>query len=706
MIEQKFDPKLPYRFVTYARMSSEAQNPRSPDQQFATIHATIQRQGYPWVEVETFRDDAISGRYVWRRPGFSEMIQRIKTGSIRVDLIIVDTFERLGRSDELSDIRRQLAIRYGVLVVSGDTGFADPTTAMGRVMAAFESARATDANRVKSHDVVRGKIDAVKEHKWPGGSPPFGFTLKSVFTERYGRQVVDYSLLIPDPDTAWIVKKLFALAAATGSGATLLAVALNNDPTIPDQHKPFLPSTVGRRLENQLYVGTYVWNRVSCDIVEDIRILEPNDHDEIIVEPGFCDSLIDAETWSRVQQLRQARSERSSATREHPEEDEKLFKPLVPGVALRYPLSGLIVCAACRRAMTISSGAEYKTKAGEIRRYQAYFCPGSLALACSNKTRISEEWLRREVVGRLNQHFLFPGGGGCLPDSVEAVQGLDWFVDLQHRVQQEVDRRQEAESKTGPDVESELNNLARQICGWQQSLGKPDLDPQVRQFLEGELSKAIRRQAALREQLEGERRATVEARTIVDPQAVLDRLGRIETLLQSCNPSELNVELAYLIDRITCANDGTVSLRMCRFGLVPELTEFLRKVTATQIRAEPVRADNKSGNERKGTPRRRSIRRVDNRDAARFVADPDRFADVPDEWFWVDTFRQRKRKSWAETRAQEVHSARFAPDGTVKKTYRELEVQFGVTKPTLMAALRIAQERRAAGGDTSSDDAD
>jgi DNA invertase Pin-like site-specific DNA recombinase len=310
MIEQKYDPHLPYRFVAYARMSSDAQNPRSPDQQFATIKSTLQRQGYPWVEIETYRDDAISGKFVWRRPGFAQMIERVTSGLLNVDLIVVDTFERLGRSDELADIRRQLAVRYGVLVVSADTGFADPTTAMGRVMAAFESVRATDSNRVKSHDVIRGKIDAIRQHHWPGGPIPFGFRLKSVFAERHGRQDVDYSLLIPDPQSDWIVKWLFAQAAETGWGAGRLTMALNKDPKIPDEFKPFLVSTVGRWLQNSIYTGTYVWNRESADIVEDIRVLQPNAENEFVVESGFCESLIDAETWSIVQRLRLARSER------------------------------------------------------------------------------------------------------------------------------------------------------------------------------------------------------------------------------------------------------------------------------------------------------------------------------------------------------------------------------------------------------------
>lgn len=708
MIEQKFDPQLPYRFVAYARMSSDTQNPRSPDQQFDTIHATIKRQGYPWVGVGTYRDDGVSGKLLWRRQGFREMIEGIRNGSIKADLIVVDTFERLGRSDELTDIRRQLATRYGVLVVAADTNFADPTTAMGRVMAAFESVRATEANRIKAHDVLRGKIDAIRQHHWPGGPVPFGFELRSVFGESRGRQVVEYCVPVANPKTDWIARKLFALSAESGLGAGLLTVELNKDPEIPAEFKPFIHSTVGRWLANSLYVGRLEWGKHAADIIEDIRVLQPKPEDEFIVEPNFCEPLIDLTVWEAVQRVRLARSERSKRAREKTKETNgKLIKALVPGVALKYPLSGLVVCAECGRAMNISAGPKYEPKSGEIRRYAAYFCPGRLGKVCPNQVRVSEEWLRGEVIRRLNKHLLFGPDGRSMPTSLDAVSACDWFVQLRELVQQEVDHRRQTMSQTQPDLKTELEEVRLRICGWQQSLGKPDLDSQVRQFLEHELGKAIQRQMELQQYLEREHEGADSNRRLVDPQAILDRLLRLDKVLQGTNPSEMNVELGYILDRISCDKAGNLTVRICRFGLTPELIPFVREASGGQTSTTESASEDQARSEcRRGTPRRRSIRKVDNRDAARFVADPDRFADVPEEWFWVETFKEPKRQSWAESHALEVHSARFAPDSAIKKTYRELEEQFGVTKPTLMAALRIAQHKLAAGGNTSSDAAD
>jgi hypothetical protein len=76
MLDRKYDPTLPYKYVAYGRMSDPRQNKRSPDQQFITITETITRCGYPWVCVGTHRDDGISGQYLRKRLGLQRHIVR------------------------------------------------------------------------------------------------------------------------------------------------------------------------------------------------------------------------------------------------------------------------------------------------------------------------------------------------------------------------------------------------------------------------------------------------------------------------------------------------------------------------------------------------------------------------------------------------------------------------------------------------------
>ena len=222
MLKRFFDPKLVYRVVVYLRMSSDQQNKRSPDQQLAEIKRVLKSLGYHWIIVEIFRDDAKTGRLLRNRKDYQRMMQGIKTGAIKVDLILVDTSERFGRVEELPTIRKELYEKHGVLVLTADTGFADPNTPQGKAMGMVEAMRATEHGRILGHNVLRGKRDAAEQGHWPGGPPPFGLKLENVMKDVKGRQEVDYSILVHNPETNWIMKLLLDKAYETSWGQTRL----------------------------------------------------------------------------------------------------------------------------------------------------------------------------------------------------------------------------------------------------------------------------------------------------------------------------------------------------------------------------------------------------------------------------------------------------------------------------------------------------
>jgi DNA invertase Pin-like site-specific DNA recombinase len=391
-------------------MSSDQQNPRSPQQQGDTIDQVINRQGYRWVHVADYVDSAISGRYVAKRPDFQRMLRDIRSGALKADLILVDTFERFGRADELAGLRQELHQRHGVLVLTADTQFADPTSAPGKAMAAFESLRSTEDSRIKAHNVLRGKRDTARERHWPGGPPPFGYRLQSVMIERHGRQEVDHCKLVPDPATAWIIRLLFEKAHQRSLGTTRLARMLNEHPDIPARLKPFHDVTVNYWLSNPIYYGELLWEEHATGVVDDVRVIERNAEEDMLHVPDFCPPLVSREVWGEVQALRLLRGEairRARQARREAEGGGKQIAASVPGMVLKYMLTGLVRCGHCGRSMTPSSSAEYTTLDGETKRYVAYTCPGYTARVCPNDRRVPEAWLRETVIGLL-RHRLFP----------------------------------------------------------------------------------------------------------------------------------------------------------------------------------------------------------------------------------------------------------------------------------------------------------
>lgn len=393
MLQNRFDPQKPMKVAMYARMSSDLQNERSPDQQFDTIRAAIDRDRRPWTVVGRYRDDAISGRYTTKRPGFQQLFRDIRSGKLQIDALLVDTFERFSRAKDATDLRRKLA-KLGVLVLTVDSNFMDPTSVTGEILSVVESVRAREHGRITAHNVRRGKRDAAKLKHWPGGPVPFGFRLKSVLVTRKGVEEVDHRILEPDPETAWIVRLMFDLADKKGWGTAKIAKHLNDHPEISNDLKPFNASTIGTQLDNAIYVGELIWERQTTDVVDDRRVVEDNPEDHWLCITEFCEPIVDRDVWERVQALRRERGIRLKAARSKAGAVDKFPHS---GIALKYPLTGLVRCAECGRAMTPSSGGKYTTKNGDHREYVAYVCPASQSGSCENAVRISESWLREVV---------------------------------------------------------------------------------------------------------------------------------------------------------------------------------------------------------------------------------------------------------------------------------------------------------------------
>lgn len=402
MLKCDFDPAKPYCVVIYARMSDKSQNPRSPDQQIELINDLMKRLQLPWRVIAIYRDDGISGRYHRKRKGFTRMLRDLKSGACRAQLVLVDTFERLSRADNSAQTRDELA-DLGILVLTADSRFQDPTTPSGRALGVLESFRAAEDGKVKAHNVVRGKRDAVKLGHWPGGPIPFGFRLRNVMMIRKGIEEIDHRVLEPVPELRWIVELIFQLADERAWGSSRISQHLNEHADIPSELKPFLESTIYWILNNHIYFGEMVWGRNCTGIVKDVRVLQKQDEADWQVNPNFCEPLIERSQFDRVQANFNSRRKPSP-----PANDKELDIAglRAKGVALTYPLSGLVVCDCCGRAMVASSGGAYTTTTGAEHRYVHYVCPGSRSGACGNTCHISESWLR-EVVTDLIRTRLF-----------------------------------------------------------------------------------------------------------------------------------------------------------------------------------------------------------------------------------------------------------------------------------------------------------
>jgi DNA invertase Pin-like site-specific DNA recombinase len=682
MLRRTFDPNKPFRYVRYGRMSDDEQNPRSPDQQFETIEQLRKRMGYPWMHVRDYRDDAVTGRLIRKRRGFQEMLQAIRTGMLGVDLILIDTYERFGRADELAAIRGELYNTYGVLILTADSNFADPTSVAGRALSFVEQIRSTEDGRVKAHNVLRGKRDLIRQKKaWPGGPPPFGYKLQSVMTRgKNGEQEVAYKILVRDPETDWLAERIFQKAKETGWGTSRLSKFFNADPTIPDKRKPFSPATIGYVLDNPIYYGELLWEEHSTGIVNDTRVIERNAEEDMLRVPDFCEPIVARGLWDEVQGLRQKRREQLIRSRGSRQADGKQITPLAPGLTLKYLLTGLVRCGHCGASMR-PSPTKSTFKSGKVWRRLYYACPSHVGGSCPNGLYVPEAWLREAVLARLRSR-LFPP-----PDRVGQVP--DWFGPLVEEVREELRRRAKEQPDQRPAWEQELKESRESVSGWSISLANPRLDPLLRADVEAQYGQTKARIVKLESLLAEQNAKQGHLDQILDPERVLDRLHRLADVLGGANPTRGNLELSLHLDRIDCFADGKVLMRTSRLGVFEGAVELLRRPEGQA-----------GGQQDKGQQvlgqiqlRRRARHRIEEDLSKGKVhppemeraTNPHRFAGLEDRWFWQDGLEAPQVSGWAEKNAAEVAGLR-ATGMTVEK----LATHFGKTPPTIRKALKLA----------------
>jgi DNA invertase Pin-like site-specific DNA recombinase len=679
MLTRKYDPTQPYRYLRYGRMSDPKQNPRSPDQQFDTIETTRTRLGYPWVQVKTYRDDGISGRYSKKRSGFQDMLRDIDVGLVKVDLIAVDTAERLGRIEEIDELRRKLFTDHGILVVTADSNFADPTGVTGKALRMVESIRSTEDGRVKAHNVIRGKKDTAELKWWPGGPPPLGFALKWV--DNPLNPLKKQSVLEPIPAHIAAVRLAFARADETGHGASRLARWWNACPEIPDDLKPISAYTMGYVLSNRIYVGTLVWGANCTGVVNDTRVIEKNPDGPLVTVTDFCAPVVDRAVFDRVQHLRSVRSECSRVLRAGSDEPSKLIAPQGRGLTLKYLLTGLVRCGCCRSSMR-PIASRHETKTGKTYAYTHYACPRSGAGACDNGRYVREDHLREAVIARLRSR-LFPP-----PDEPGRVP--DWFPNLVAKVRQELERHRAAEPDRAAIREAELRELGERLAGWAMTLGDPKLPAAVRTDITARYEQAKARQAELEAQAEGDRALDDHLGRALDPRVVVHQLRCLGDVLVGHNPTLGNLELSRHIEHILCFPDGKVELRGTWLGVFDGAVHLLSRTTGD--------SPTPSGS---GvvTPRRRGRLRIPSLSADAGTAaadvdtslDPERFAGLADAFFWSEDVTVERAVGWAEANAAAVAQAR-----SEGRTHAQLADQFDVTVPTIRKALAIAEKSDAA----------
>lgn len=312
------------RAVLYARFSTDMQSERSVDDQLSLCQTYAERQGYSVVG--RYEDRARSGTTTFGRDGLSRLLQDARDGAF--DTIVIEALDRLSRDQEdLAGLHKRLTF-MGIEIMAVHDGRADALQVGIRGL--VSSLWIADLK----HKIRRGMSGRVKDGKLAGGRA-YGYRP----THIPGRPE------ICDPE-ATVVRRIFA-DYLSGMPPREIARALNAEGIPGPRGAKWAAATINGNtkrghglLQNPLYAGRLVWNRVRMVRDPDTgkRISRQNPPDQWHHADVPALALIDPASWEAAQTRK---SERSHRPHQFPVVRKR-----------KRILSGLLKCGKCGGGMS------------------------------------------------------------------------------------------------------------------------------------------------------------------------------------------------------------------------------------------------------------------------------------------------------------------------------------------------------------------
>lgn len=358
--------------------SSSITNQRSIVQQYCQDNGiTIVRE---------FVDDGYSGSN-FDRPGFKSLLAHIKTGL--VNMVITKDLSRLGRDmAESSHYAETFFPENDIHYIAISDGFDSNET---NLMAPFQFAM----NDVYLRDTSR-KIKQVINQKRKKGEycacPPFG----------YMKNPRNKTTLIPDPQTAPIVQRIFELAANGDSAHAIAKIITDEGRITPLKYRVMYRddfsekgaermtdiwnhTTVKRILKNPVYLGhTILGKSKKASLKSKKKIALPQE--EWVITENTHTPLVTNEQFEKAEQYM---GMHTKSWAKHEKHRTSIF-------------NGIVFCANCGSAMC-SSGTVYK---GERDKYWYLSClniPKRSKNQCFHGARIKYTDLLEIIKNELNQ---------------------------------------------------------------------------------------------------------------------------------------------------------------------------------------------------------------------------------------------------------------------------------------------------------------
>lgn len=302
------------RVAAYARVSTGKDAMLHSLSAQVSYYNNLIQNNNEWEFAGIYADEAMSGTKD-NREEFNRMVDDCKAG--KIDLIITKAISRFARNTAtlLSTIRELSSV--GVDVFFEEQNLHSISCDGEMILTLLASCAQEEARSASENVKWRVKKD-FKQGILNGGN------------DCYGYKLIDKKFVLV-PEEAEIVKMIFAWYIC-GEGVVAISKKLDDMGIKPVRAKYWLPNTIMRMLKDRCYVGDLILQKTYVtDYVSKKKKRNHGEFDKYFVENDH-EPIIDIETFKKANALMVERAKRFKA------QDR---------TALRYPLSGKIVCGEC-----------------------------------------------------------------------------------------------------------------------------------------------------------------------------------------------------------------------------------------------------------------------------------------------------------------------------------------------------------------------
>lgn len=366
------------RVAIYCRVSTteQAEEGYSIDEQNLKIREYCEKEGHEIYNL--YEDRGISGKNITNRPGIKQLLKDVTEN--KFDLVIVWKLNRISR--KLLDILNivELLNKHNIAFRSLTESF-ETETPSGKLQLNIMGAIGEFERESLAENIKLGLEAKARSGEWCGGIV-LGYDIVEI--PSVGKKRKNTKLQINERE-ANTVRRIFDLYSQ-GYGYKAVVNRVNKEGYKTKRNNEFAVATVKEILKNPIYIGKIRYN-VRQDWSKKRRNnINPNP----IFSDGQHESIIDIETWNKVQVILKERSKKHN----------KIYDSV-------FPLTGILKCPVCGAGMTISRSTS-KRKDGTTRVLEYYSCGNwknkGTAVCNSNSIRveIADEYVLNKVMELIN----------------------------------------------------------------------------------------------------------------------------------------------------------------------------------------------------------------------------------------------------------------------------------------------------------------